>query len=145
GAATLGVFVGLTPAPMLAKTQVGEPGPMLAGENTAVITYLMTGLIEFSAGNIQGTCTATPTSPGILGPPASGTGGKVTGLTGAACMAMVAAGGVAGPDMLAHYTALIDYISDNLEVSYPAGSVQGAFGVGGGALIAGTALGGIVS
>lgn len=146
GAATMGLFVGLVPAPMLAKTQVGAPGPFSVLENTAVINYVLANAtITFDSGTITGTCTATPTSPGPL-VAGAGTMGYVEGLDGSACSDFVASQtGLDGPDMEKHYTALMDYTIESLEVEYLTGSVIGSFATGGGPMIAGTGVGGIVS
>jgi len=143
----LGGLMVITPGPMLAKTANGfaPPGPTLSSENSAVITYIGTGLVSFAPGNITGQCTSTPVSPGPLANGA-GTGGTILGLTGAGCAAAVAAAtGSSGPDALKHYTALIEYISDNAEVEYASGSVVGVCPPGGGPLTAGAGIGGTIT
>ena len=141
-----GIFTGLTPAPMLAKTQVGEPGPMSAGENAALIAYLTAnGIFIIPSGGVTGICGATPVSGGPLINGAA-SGGKITVVEGAACAAFVASQiGFSGPDMITHYTIVMDYLKQKLEVSFPTGTVNGSFSAGGGPLIAGTAVGGAIS
>lgn len=146
GSAVGGVVV-IQPTPMIAKTSNGfaPPGPQLIAENTAVIQYIGTGLVSFAAGSITGTCTNTPVTPGplILG---AGSMGTLVGLTGAGCTAaVIAAIGVGGPDMLKHYTALIDYVLANAEGSYATESVIGTCPTAGGPLTLGAGTGGTFS
>jgi hypothetical protein len=143
--AALGGIIVIQPSALIAKTANGfsPPGPKVSSENIAVIQYIGTGLVNFPVGTITGTCTSTPVSPGplILG---SGSGGSIVGITGAGCVAAVsAATGLAGPDMLNHYNALINYILANAEASYPVGTVTGVCPAGSGPLIGGTATGGL--
>lgn len=144
----VGGLIVMTPAPMIAKTTGGFPGlsqPLLSKENVAIVTYLATGLVSFAAGNITGQCTNTAESPGPL-TNGAGSGGKIIGITGAAAMAaVIAATGFNGPDMIKHYTALVDYIKDKAEVTYASGSVVGVCPSGGGPLGAGAGTGGTIS
>lgn len=144
----IGGLIVMTPAPMIAVTTGGfNPlsGPDLLKENTAIVTYIATGLVTFAPGNITGQCTSSPTSPGPLANGA-GTGGKITALTGAGAFAAVfAALGFLGPDALNHYTILINYILDKAEVTYASGSVTGVCPPGGGPLGGGAATGGTIS
>lgn len=146
GTGTGGIFTGLTPAPFLAKTQVGAPGPFSAAENTAVITYLQTsGIFVIPTGGVTGICTATALSPGTL-VNGEASGGKITAINGAACAAVVSASsGLVGPDMIKHYDIIMNYLIANLEVEFPTGSVTGSFSAGGGPLVAGAATGGKIS
>lgn len=147
GAGTGGVIT-IQPAPMIAKTTVGQTSVAVTNirkENEALINYIATGTVTFASGTIAGTCTNTPTNPGplILG---TGTGGVIVGLTGAGAMAAVAgATGYSGPAMITHYSALIDYLLLNAEVSYASGLVTGVCPIAGGALTLGAASGGIIS
>lgn len=147
GAGAGGLMV-ITPAPMIAKTSQGVPPqalPKINLENVAIVQYIGTGLVTFSAGSITGTCTNSPSSPGPLASGA-GSGGKIIGLTGAGAVAAVSsATGLTGPDMIKHYTALINYILEEAEVAYPTGSVVGTCPTGGGPLAAGAGTGGTIS
>lgn len=147
GSGILGLIV-MTPAPMIAKTSTSfNPlsNTQLIKENTALITYLATGIVTFSAGNITGNCTNTAPSPGPL-VNGAGKNGRIVGLTGAGAYAAVfAALGFLGPDALTHYNHLVNYILDNALVSYPTSSVQGVCPAGGGPLVGGFAAGGTIS
>lgn len=130
-----GLFVGLTPGPWLQKTMPGNQGPMVPVEKAAVITYMIgAGLIGFN-GTIMGPAGAW-----------GGTGGKVTGVQGAACAAAVqAATGLSGPDMIKHYTILMNYILEKLEATYPPGTVFGSYPPLGGPLAGGGGAGGTIA
>ena len=147
GAATGGLAV-LTPAPMLALSCVGVPpvaAANIAKENTAVITYMMTGLINFASGGITGTCTSTPVAPGplLLG---AGANGQITMLTGAGAMAAVmAALGPMGPDAIGLYGAIMDYVMSEAVVTYAAGTVGGTCPAAAGPLALGFAAGGTIA
>lgn len=148
GGTGIGGLMVIQPGPMLAKTALGVPPqavPNIAKENTAVIAYIGTGLITFAAGGITGNCTNTPVSPGPLAAGA-GSGGKITLLTGAgATAAVIGAVGFSGPDMIKHYSALIDYISEKAEVSYASGSVTGICPAAGGPLSGAAGVGGTIT
>lgn len=146
GAGLGGVIVIASAALMIAKTSNGIPkAPDIAKENTAVIAYVTTGLVTFAPGNITGTCTSTAMAPGPL-TVGAGSMGTIVGLTGAGCLAAVGAAGVPiGPDAIKHYTALIDYLLANAEVTYAPGAVVGVCPVGGGPLAGGTGVGGTIS
>lgn len=138
-----GVIV-MTPAPMLAKTANGfkPPTPQLIAENTAIIAYIATGLVNFAPGSITGTCTNSPVNPGPL-VSGAGSNGMIVGLTGVAALAAVTAAlGMVGPNGLSHYNALINYVSANAIGAYAANSVQGVCPPGGGPLAGGFAAGG---
>lgn len=146
GTGSAGVMV-LTPGPMEAETLQGVPPqalPNIAKENVAIISYISTGLVTFST--ITGTCTSSSTSPGPLAAGA-GANGTITGLTGAGATGAVSAalGSVTGPDMIKHYTALINYILANATATYASGSITGVCPPGGGPLAAGAGAGGTVS
>src|SRR5690606_37899439 len=94
-------------------------------ENDALINNIATGTVVFEAGAITGTCASTGESPGPL-VSGAGTGGKLVGLSGSGAAAAVkSATGFSGPDSIKHYTALIDYLLENVEAIYPPGSVVG--------------------
>lgn len=147
GMGTGGLMV-ILPAPMIAKAAVGVPPqavPNISKENAAIIQYVGTGLITFSTGNITGSCTSTPSSPGIL-EDGAGANGTIIGLTGPGAVAVVSqALGSAGPNMLAHYNALINYLLQNAVCTYAAESVVGIAPAGGGPLAAGAGTNGTIS
>ncbi len=143
-----GGIITITSAPMKAITGQALPPEAIANvatENDALIAYIATGTVTFAAGKIVGTCTNTPLNPGPLAAGA-GTEGKIVGLNGAGAAAAVAAArGISGPDSEKHYTALIDYISENAEVAYPPNGVVGVCPAAGGGLEAGSGVGGVIS
>lgn len=147
GAGSGGIMV-ITPAPAIAKMGVGLPPqavPNASKETTALIQYIGTGLVAFASGNITGTCTNSPTSPGPL-TAGAGSNGTITGLTGSACATFVASAlGSSGPESIKHYTAIIDYILANAVAAYASGSVVGVCPSGGGPLTAGAGTGGTFS
>ena len=146
GSGTGGVLT-IDPGPMLEKTLNGfDPvGPLLSIENKAVIEYIATGLATFAPGTVTGTCTSSNDNPGPLAAGAA-SGGTITGITGSGCLAAVlGATGTLGPGAPSHYNALIDYITNNAEISYSSGSVTGTCPAGGGPLAAGAASGGVIS
>lgn len=142
----LGGVVVMSPGPMIAKTTSSFPGAtFIIQENTAVITYLSTGLANFAAGTITGHCTNTAISPGPL-TNGAGSGGLIIGINGPACLAAVkAVFPTIGPESLPFYTALTTYIMANASISYPMGNVIGVCPAGGGPLSAGSAAGGKIS
>src|SRR5690606_31803064 len=121
GGSGIGGTMVITPAAMLAETASGthpQALPQVQSENSAIIQYIGTALINFAPGSITGTCTNTPTNPGPLAAGA-GSNGVLTGITGAGAAAAVASAlGSAGPDMLDFYTALINYLILNTTASY---------------------------
>ena len=149
GGQAMGGLAILQPSTMSAQAAVGLQGAGIANmmsENSAIISYIMTGLINFAAGNITGQCTNTPPPPNVPGPLTNGAGtnGQITGLTGSGAMGMVAAAlGSTGPDMNAFYTTLIDYLLSNAAVTYPANRVVGSCTSGG--LLLGAATGGTIA
>ncbi len=145
GAAAGGIIT-IAPAPMIAETSKGVPPeaiPKSTKENTAIIAYLATATVTFAAGTITGTCTSTSEAPGILDQGA-GTDGTLTGIAGPAAAAFVSAqlGGPMGPDVVKHYTAVIDYLVANCKGAYAAGSVVGVAPSASGPLSAGAGTGG---
>jgi hypothetical protein len=141
GAGTGGVMV-VTPGPMLAQTLPAfATSPGISKENVGIISYISTGLVVFQPGSIVGNCTNTPTSPGPL-VAGAGTGGMITGLSGAAAAAAV---GATGPMAIGFYTALCNYIMANASVSYATGTITGTCPPGGGPLANGTGAGGTIA
>ncbi len=137
GALTVGTAAGgivsISPSQMEAITDPQfSTSPQIDTENSAIVSYVGTGLINFASGTINGTCTNTPITPGIL---ASGTGsnGTVVGLTGSGALSTVTSAlGTIGPLGSPFYTALIDYINSNAVCSYASGNVTAVISSGGG-------------
>jgi len=134
----------LQPTPWLAES--GSLGPLASAEHTAIVTYVMTGVIVFPPGTVTGQCTSTPTSPGPLVNGAA-EGGRFTGLAGAACASAVAGatgGQLAGPDSIKVYDAMMSYVMLSAKVSFPTGTITGVCPPGAGSLI-GTGAGGLIT
>lgn len=118
-----------------------------AAEASASTGYIAaSGKANFTSGKITGTCTATPTNPGIL---SAGTGanGRIGMLVGSAwATAVLSAIGLAsGPLASGVYTAVANYVMTNAALAYASGSVTGAFPSGGGAMTAGTGAAGTIA
>ena len=164
GKAINGKFVGLTPAPIISEgmailTEGVDPKyhalmkSRFTAQATAIVGYFTaSGMIQFD--KVEGICPALlPIPPPFPGAPGALIGGrakngKVIGLNGPALTNMVASAmGLVPipPKMIDFYTAITDYVTENIEVEYLANSVNGGFGVGGGALSGGIAVGGIVN
>jgi hypothetical protein len=145
GAASGGILT-ISSSPMEAITSSQfSTSPQITTENQALITYIGTATVVFSAGNIIGSCTNTPTSPGALAAGA-GTNGTLTGITGAgAYSAVQAAWPQIGPLGSDFYDALINYILANAVCSYAPGSVTAVCPAGGGAITGGVGVGGIIT
>jgi len=143
---------GLFLPPLLAPTwfgvmQVGFPtaNPAeLLKEATCSTTYLSgASRINFTAGNITGQCTSTPTSPGPLaaGQGSQGTIDELVGSDwGSSCMP------TGGDSTLTNkiFTAISDYIITNSEATYLPNTVNGVCPPGAGPLSAGTGAGGTI-
>lgn len=146
--ATTGGEGDFTPQKLISLTSgsFSPLGPLLSVENEAIVEYLTDSIeIEFPAGTITGICGSTATSPGPL-VNGAGSGGKVAGLSGADAADFVAAQtGMSGPDMVTFYTALVNYIMENAEVSYLAGTVTGTCPAVAGPLSNGAASGGKIT
>lgn len=148
GAGMNGLLVGFTPAPWQAEMQAGFPTAepaQLTKEATASVGYInSSAMINFASGNITGTCTNTPTSPGPL---AAGAGmqGTVDMLDGTAWAQAVIP--PLGDPALAKkiYKAIVTYLNANAEVTYNPNSVTGVCPAAGGPLTAGTGIGGVIS
>lgn len=150
GSASGGLVVGMTPATLAAKMQseMGKPSiaPDLLGMATAISTYFITGLVDFSPGSITGTCSNTPLNPGVL--VGEGSTGRITGLVGSALATLMASSmGKPGatPELNAMCTEIVDYVMSNAEITYMTGSISATCSAGGGPIIAGTGVGGTIS
>jgi len=150
GSAAGGLIMGVSPSTWLqglTQAFVGANPASLQSEAGASTGYLMSsGTVSFAPGNIVGQCTATPTSPGPLASGA-GTGGVVSGLSGAPWGGAVTAalGGSPAPLASSVYGAIATYIDANAQVAYAMGSVNGAFAAGGGPMTVGVAVGGTIT
>lgn len=120
-----------------------------------VCNYFAAGLVVFSANKVTGTCTAVAPqggNPGVAGTLVDGAaaGGKLVGLNGEILSTLVSALLVMFPNTEENtkfHVALIQYIVENIELTYPSGSVTGTFQ---GLpypipLTAGVGLGGVIS
>lgn len=145
GTAAGGLVAGLLPATflgILTSAFVGANPAALSTNANGSATYLMaSSIVAFLAGSITGTCTATPTSPGILAAGA-GANGVISGLAGAAWSTAVAA---AGPLGAAVYTAITAHIMANAKATYATATVVGVFAAGGGPMTLGAGTGGTIA
>lgn len=150
GVGTGGIISGMTGAVLAALIAGygGYPGvtAQLQGFADAMVTHFLTGIVVFAPGQITGTCTNTPVSPGPLAAGA-GTGGMVTMLSGPALATLLATGigqGAPTAQITGFATKLVTYIMTNAEAVYAPGSVTGTCPAGGGPLAAGAGIGGTV-
>ena len=129
---------------MLSGFPTSNPANLLV-EATASTTYIqLAGKVNFQVGGITGICTSTPASPGPL-TAGSGNGGKIDNLSGST-WAKLASPPTGDPSLAEKiYTAISKYLSENAEVNYAIGTVNGVCPAAGGSLIGGTALGGVIS
>lgn len=148
GEASNGIIAGMVPATWLAAMVAGFPTAVpsnLQIEAALSTAYIMgAAKVNFSSGSITGACTATPVNPGPLAA-GQGIGGTISGLSGstwAAALAVVTQGGAAAPKL---YDAIANYIMEAAIVTYPIGTVNGTFAVGGGPIIGGFAAGGVIT
>jgi hypothetical protein len=147
GAASDGIVLGLLPplwqGVMTSAIPDADPAALLNDAANST-TYLTANTkITFSAGQITGTASSTPTAPGplLLG---AGNGGIVEGLSGED-WANAAAPPDADQDLTNKiYTAIVKYIENNAEVTYPPGTVQGVCPPASGPLAGGFATGGFI-
>jgi len=148
GAATGGLITGMTGASLAdkMKTEMGKSSVSseLLDMATEIADHLSTATIEFAAGDITGICAHTPTVPGPL--VGEGTGGTLQGLSGPTlASALAGVFGSLSPELSDLCNALIDYISNNAEVTYSTGSVTGTCPAGGGSILLGAGVGGSIS
>jgi hypothetical protein len=123
-----------------------SPTTELSAFCAQIALHVMTsGLVSFASGDITGTCTNTPLSPGPLAGGA-GANGKISGLSGSTLATLVQAAvgypNVSAP-LTAFCTAICNYIMANAVVSYT--TVTGLCPTGGGPLSLGTGIGGTVA
>lgn len=124
----------------------GVSTPEILGMGTAISTHVATGLVEFTTGNITGTCGNTSSSPGPL--VGEGSGGEITNLDGSTLATLMASSmGKPGTtlELEAMATAIVDHIQNNAEAAYSTGFVTGTCPSGGGPITAGTGAGGTIS
>lgn len=138
-----GVVSGLSPSVWGSDLASAFPAaPKTADEARDSTTYLMaSALVGFASGDITGTCTATPSSAGILANGA-GTDGTISGLDGSA---WATAAEAPGPLGVPFYSAVAAYLMKNASCSYASGAVTGTFAANGGPLVAGTGIGGMIA
>ena len=152
GAGSGGLIVGLVPSTMaeLVIAGTGYPfvSPLLLIYCTQITTHIMTnGLVSFQSGNINGSCTNSPLTPGALAA-GEGINGTISGLDGILLANNIHAAaeypGTTSDRLKEFCTAMMDYIKNNASVTFLPGTVNGTCPVGGGDLIAGEAVGGTI-
>jgi len=147
GAGTGGVVL-LVPSDLQNKliTSFGVSTPEIVAMATAISTFISLGAIIFAPGSITGDCTSTPGAPGPLAN-GEGVGGTIT-LGPPATLASNIATAIGQASVSTQLTdfcaALVTYIQDNAEVSYPSGSVTGVCPMAGGPLTLGAGAGGSI-
>ena len=138
----------LVPADLVAglSAKLGQSTPEIAGIAEAISEHFLTAGVQFETGDITGTCTNTPASPGAL--IGEGTGGKIVFLSGPILAAEMADGinqPSVSPELLELANAIVDYVGDNAEVSYATGTVTGTAPAGGGPIPDGAGTGGTIA
>lgn len=147
GTALLGIIAGVSAGTWSGILASAFPGATTTATEAGASTgYIMaSGKVNFASGDITGTCTATPLSPGILAAGA-GSGGLVAALVGSAwASAVLAAIGSPGPLAAPVYTAVANYIIANAACSYATGTVVGVFAATGGPMTAGAGTAGLIA
>lgn len=152
GAGSGGIVSGLSGSVMapLVAAGAGYPGvsSILQIYCNQIATHVMTGLVTFDPGDVTGSCTSTPLSPGPLVAGAA-SNGKLNGLSGSTLANLIhSAVGYPGSVSLRlteFCTALCNYLMANASVTFLTGTVTGTCPPGGGPLIAGAASGGTFS
>lgn len=145
GEALNGTLIGFVPQPWIAEMTKGFPsGPEAMKEAVASVSYLNgAAKINFTQGSIVGQCTNTAEVPGPL-VAGAGTDGVIEGLSGSD-WAKAVVPPIADPALSEKiYTAIVNYIVDNIDISYPPNTVTGVCPPADGTLEAGTAAGGII-
>lgn len=153
GAGMGGLIAGMSGGSMASKVVAAVPYPYTSTQLTAfcnqIVLHIQSlGMVNFDSGNITGTCTNTPLSPGPL-VAGAGSNGKIIGLSGptlaAAIHAAVGYPGGVSLRLIQFCTAIVSYIMDNAAVSYATGTVNGLCPPGGGPLSAGAGVGGTIA
>lgn len=152
GAGSGGVVSGLSGSAMapLVASDAGYPNvsSVLQTYCTQICNHVMTGLVNIDSGNVSGTCTNTPLSPGPLAAGAA-MNGKLTGLSGSALASLIhnAVGypGSVSQPLIQFCTAICNYLMSNSSIAFQTGNVNGLCPVGGGPLDEGLATGGMFS
>jgi len=151
GGASAGLMSGMTGSSASSFIVASDPidypfaTPQLMNFCEGIVQHIQTvGQVTFSVGTINGACTNTLITPGVF--TGVGTNGQIINLNGPAMATLVASlvpfpGPT--PQLIAKCTAIANYIMANAQVNYS--TVTGACSAGGGALIAGTASGGLIS
>lgn len=152
GAGSGGIVSGLSGSAMapLVASGAGYPGvsSILQIYCNQIAIHIMTGLVTFDPGNVTGSCTSTPLSPGPLVSGAA-TNGKLNGLSGPTLANLIhsAVGypGSTSSKLIQFCTAICNYLMANASVTFLTGTVTGVCPPGGGPLSAGAASGGMFS
>lgn len=152
GAGSGGIVSGLSGSVMapLVAADAGYPGvsSILQIYCNQIALHVMTGLVTFDPGNVTGTCTNTPLSPGPLAAGAA-SNGKLNGLSGPTLANLIHAAvgypGSVSAKLTQFCTALCNYLMANASITFQTGTVNGLCPPGGGPLSAGTASGGMFS
>lgn len=144
----LGGIITLVPALLISdiNSVFGASTAQLTGLGTAISSHIASATVTFAPGTITGLCTAVAApvpAPGIL-VAGVGAGGTIVGLV-PSMLAGLIAGYLGGntSEILGMSKAICDELTNFGLVSLPL--VTGAFGPGGGALILGTAAGGLIT
>lgn len=114
-----------------------------------IVSHIQTfGIVTFASGDITGSCTNTPLSPGSLAGGA-GMNGMISGLDGTvlanAIHSAVGYPGTTSVRLTEFSTAIVTYIMNNAQVSYASGNVTGTCPAGGGSLSGGTGVNGTIA
>ncbi len=151
GAADQGLISSMTGSTMADLVEVNAgygfvTSQLLTFCNEIVSHIESLGRVEFSSGDITGTCTNTAISPGPLSGGA-GTDGFIKLLNGpvlaAAIHAAVGYPGSVSTPLIEFCTAVVGYIMDNAEVTHT--TVTATCPAGGGAITSGTGVNGTVA
>jgi hypothetical protein len=152
GAGTGGLISGLSGSRLASAVATaagyGSVSSELSAFGAQIVAHIQTsGIVTFTSGEITGTCTNTPISPGPLADGA-GSGGKISGLSGS-MLATLIQGAAGYPSVSAQLTnfctAIVNYIMTNASVTYASGDVEGVCPTGGGSLSAGTGVNGTIA
>jgi hypothetical protein len=153
GASVGGLISGLSGSRLASATASASAYPSvtskLSGYSSQIVLEIMSfGLVSFASGNITGSCTNSPVSPGSLAGGA-GANGVISGLSGSRLASAIhntsGYSGSVSPSLLKFSTAIVDHLQNNGVASYAAGSVTGTCPAGGGSLSGGMASGGKIS
>lgn len=139
----------LNPQVWVGILSAAVPGPNISQEANISTAYIMGAAnISFGVSDMTGQSTATPppgASPGVL-VAGAGTGGKISALVGADWASLVSTPFLGDPSLIEKiYTAIVEYIIENIEILYIPQSVNGSFPAVSAPLVAGTGAGGLLT